>query len=1298
MQAKNSSTLRRGGNSSRRAIRTLNPAYVYDYTLRCAIHACLEHQNKQKLAVNSRENRSSGSHSSSTSSHRHSVHLSGVSDVFGNIADKFVSDESNASKDKLTKPVVVGLMRRLDDIKDGRDVSKTEYLDRRFISIVKQVRDIVKQHRYRPQGSINDLLVTFLRTSEAELKKSDPNPAVWFKDLDRYVVLFTEVLLLTLKEDAPNSASAELILTLNKSILPPKSKKQQLQEQRSSSNNSSNNTNTSSTDILDIIENFPMVKTVQNLFQIENSIHRQKIRDLQSICTESNFFLDLKQLINAVNTNQSFPGRREDFASQQAYDAWVTREKKYLQGLMTVMVTSPTFSLNISNEQDVGSTNLLSGANVSRRTSESKRSSIYGNTPSTDDSPYTYIPNDPRSYFRLLMNMCMDLDTKIAPDTERAKSSILSQASEDLLRECWTTWRLSPPFRAVLYLETIKNRMDIDESQSEYDIFDAKDAMRALDKCLKENEIRNWTINDRENLIRVFEGLNETCLHFLAESLSQYWRVNPEFVKDQIDLLDSIYENPAYLEDHSDPIRQFILLEETIAGAAVSRWRVLEKSVLNSQNDDMTNLMHLADKLIKELVGVAKKFKKPLKGTLHLPSIVMARQMPFFVLEMENWAFLPEARNAPIDVTFEMYDKVLTLKRLYDQYGPRQKSALFKVESWFLLHVKRWLRTTAGETPEWVSNAIKQDEFKAINEVTPHSSSIVDLFTMFHQAVDFVQRLEWPNRLQECRFNTALSKVIGIALEQYTTELEEMITMDIYPRYYKEEVQNANANFFDRARYQLIGNRTHGKASEEPYDFMPQTCAKINNIEAARAKLDRLYQNMDVDEIAQEMREYESQLSSFANDKATETNTNYLYSIKIVRAENLPPADNNGLSDPYIVLEIDSKPVARTRTVYETLNPRWDQVFDIWLTDETVDVLALVYDEDVIGADEECGGVWFKLGPSYYGDFQTHELVLNFNPQGRLVLRISMEGEKDDIQFWFGKAFRVLKRAENDAAGLIVDKMGSYFRQILNRKSLDKLLGRDRSFFSSFSRSNKHVEPTLQDCEDSIGPLLDYLEKNLKILNDNLSETNMQLVVLRIWREILVSLENILLPPLSEQLSEWKPLDDYEFHVVYKWLELLKILFNGGEDGDAVPLDKLENSQYYALLAINAAYNMDTDQLMEAYNAAVKNQSELKLRGGRKADRSKSVYHSKNTMKKRKSSARKSASIELPNSDTILRILRMRPGKKVRDFLHNEFERRNNPTAFANLESNNDEKKQVTDIPPVPSLPSNDLTPVVPLR
>jgi hypothetical protein len=40
---------------------------------------------------------------------------------------------------------------------------------------------------------------------------------------------------------------------------------------------------------------------------------------------------------------------------------------------------------------------------------------------------------------------------------------------------------------------------------------------------------------------------------------------SPGLIQDQIALLDSIYENPAYLEDHEDPLEQFVLLEDTIA-------------------------------------------------------------------------------------------------------------------------------------------------------------------------------------------------------------------------------------------------------------------------------------------------------------------------------------------------------------------------------------------------------------------------------------------------------------------------------------------------------------------------------------------------------------------------------------------------------------------------------------------------------------------------------------------------------------------------------------------------------------
>ena len=37
-----------------------------------------------------------------------------------------------------------------------------------------------------------------------------------------------------------------------------------------------------------------------------------------------------------------------------------------------------------------------------------------------------------------------------------------------------------------------------------------------------------------------------------------------------------------------------------------------------------------------------------------------------------------------------------------------------------------------------------------------------------------------------------------------------------------------------------------------------------------------------------------------------------------------------------------------------------------------------------------------------------------------------MEGEKDDIQFYFGRAFRSLKRGEGDMVRIFIDKVGPF--------------------------------------------------------------------------------------------------------------------------------------------------------------------------------------------------------------------------------------------------------------------------------
>lgn len=91
--------------------------------------------------------------------------------------------------------------------------------------------------------------------------------------------------------------------------------------------------------------------------------------------------------------------------------------------------------------------------------------------------------------------------------------------------------------------------------------------------------------------------------------------------------------------------------------------------------------------------------------------------------------------------------------------------------------------------------------------------------------------------------------------------------------------------------------------------------------------------------------------------------------------------------------------------------------------------MASVCDRAIVGKHDVIGRETVLLDPRRYGDFLAHDVWLELErdkqPVGRLLLRISMEGERDDPQFYFGRAFRSLKRAEADMVRVIIDKVSS---------------------------------------------------------------------------------------------------------------------------------------------------------------------------------------------------------------------------------------------------------------------------------
>ena len=192
---------------------------------------------------------------------------------------------------------------------------------------------------------------------------------------------------------------------------------------------------------------------------------------------------------------------------------------------------------------------------------------------------------------------------------------------------------------------------------------------------------------------------------------------------------------------------------------------------------------------------------------------------------------------------------------------------------------------------------------------------------------------------------------------------------------------------------------------------------KLNNIEWAMLQLDRIEQEMRVDACAAAILKREP-----PQNPRQRKQENYVFTVKLIEAEDLKACDVNGLSDPYVVLNDGTKRLAKTRIIYGNLNPRWEETTDI-ITQGPLNIIATIWDWDIMGDHDMVGRTSIKLDPAAFRDFAPHEYWFDLDTQGRLLVRISMEGEKDDIRFYFGKTFRTLKRTEREMTRKVTDKV-----------------------------------------------------------------------------------------------------------------------------------------------------------------------------------------------------------------------------------------------------------------------------------
>nr|KYP62815.1 Protein kinase C alpha type [Cajanus cajan] len=76
--------------------------------------------------------------------------------------------------------------------------------------------------------------------------------------------------------------------------------------------------------------------------------------------------------------------------------------------------------------------------------------------------------------------------------------------------------------------------------------------------------------------------------------------------------------------------------------------------------------------------------------------------------------------------------------------------------------------------------------------------------------------------------------------------------------------------------------------------------------------------------------------------------------VRVIEAKNLPPTDPNGLSDPYVRLQL-GKHRFKTKVIKKCLNPKWDEEFSFKVDDLNEELVISVMDEDKFFNDDFVG-------------------------------------------------------------------------------------------------------------------------------------------------------------------------------------------------------------------------------------------------------------------------------------------------------------------------------------------------------
>ncbi|CAJ2501085.1 Uu.00g039380.m01.CDS01 [Anthostomella pinea] len=1076
------------------------------------------------------------------------------------------------------------------------------------------------------------------------------------------------------------------------------------------------------------VKDMPMVQAVARVFGLAHSDVQTHIDAQRPNWTEEAALKDLKSYQHRMNANMGGALQSQDFDIEEAYQEWKKAEAPFLsQMMMEILVAKPELAKKSTGVSAAAEKPLPSSpsaayaedqaySDLGRVLSNPNRTSIYGldhtlslgsmslddigSIRSVEEAHYTFIPPDPREFLKVIANYALEFDAMHENGDDEAGP--FSKQSLDLLTELCVRWRIPQFTRLVVFIEVAARRftdtlftvIDLDTA---FDLVKSSPPEKELKKpppiylyaeSLATIERSRWTISDYAVWQQTIHTLNDALLRELYDILMHCYEPKPPSAGPPVHVLQNhIFNDPSFSRKEEDALDYTKLLHAGMEEQAANVYRgFLDKEIPQSQQDwDFSHVKKLGNSVVKLCEKIQKRYRNNPEIMGVNPLTVLAETIfPSFEDDahdlVKRIVQVAQDRDEelPLQDGFDLYKDLVEIRRIHRTSLPNNPFT-FDVEELLIGFVWRWIHNAEERAEEFVEQAIKQDQFQVRSQgpghisldAERHSHSIIDMFQLFHQTSDQVFQLEWDNDVHHARFMTALSKIFANSIARYCELVDQRFMKEMDTPRANEKEAAAVAQTTQGRFMQYAKDALNTKEKIEPFQFYPESLVKLNNIEWAMQELDKLERSMNVDACAAMLEKVDGPR------KQVRRPAKYVFTIKIVEAEEIKACDPNGTSDPYVVLVDEyQKRLHKTRIVMRTLSPRWDESVDVTVSG-ALNVVATIWDYDTFGDHDFVGRTSLKLDPIHFSDYLPREFWLDLDTQGRILMRVSMEGERDDIQFYFGKAFRHLKRTERDMVRKITDKLSRHINASLSHDALRALLGRNLTsqVNSFFKRASTLPMITDEEVENALQSLFSYFDENFSTMKHTLTDATMVAVMTRLWKEVLMAIEALVVPPLSEKPSSQRPLNQRELDVVYKWLKLLYGFFNAqDEDGEVlgVPAEVLKSPKYHELNTLNFFYFDSTDNLIrtsERMAAATAQRQQQQLQSQMTSNRlsappslgpsysagpafasmgtirrGKSIMMSRNlgTMRRAKEEKRKEAQAD-PSDDMILRILRMRP-------------------------------------------------------